>query len=185
MADESVPLLWGGFRMTADVDAGTGTPEGVRLRPGRLVRGLRPLRRGRQVHFTFARADDSSNWPPTGTLRAGATRSAVLYAVGEGGAPGRMALPVDGDEVDDITVEGTLPLALQHGGAGLRLGHDSRVPGLPPLPAARSLHRHGAPLRIESPGRPRPTRRTRSGPRCTWTERVALAPAGAAGLRQA
>ena len=27
--DESVPLLWGGFRMTADVDAGPATPDGV------------------------------------------------------------------------------------------------------------------------------------------------------------
>ena len=29
VADESVPLFWGGFRLTADIDTGTGSPDGV------------------------------------------------------------------------------------------------------------------------------------------------------------
>ena len=32
VADESVPLLWGGFRLTADIDTGSGSPDGVDLR---------------------------------------------------------------------------------------------------------------------------------------------------------
>ena len=33
-----------------------------------------------------------------------------------------MILLVDGEAVDETAVEGMLPLAVQHGGAGLRLG---------------------------------------------------------------
>ncbi len=68
-----------------------------------------------------------------------------------------MALFVDQAEVDAIAVEGMLPLALQHGGAGLRLGHDSGFPvsrpsTRPPAP----LHRHGALRAIDAPGSLRP-----------------------------
>ena len=52
----------------------------------------------------------------------------VSYAVGEAGGLGRMVLAVDGVEVDETAVEGMLPLAVQHGGAGLRLGWDSGFP---------------------------------------------------------
>ena len=67
-----------------------------------------------------------------------------------------MVLLVDGAEVDAIAVEGMLPLALQHGGAGLRLGHDSGFPVSPryspPAPFSGTVHQ----LRIETPGAARP-----------------------------
>jgi hypothetical protein len=53
---------------------------------------------------------------------------AVSYTFDGDGGPGHMDLSVDGRRADTIAVEGMLPLALQHGGAGLRLGYDSGFP---------------------------------------------------------
>ena len=61
-------------------------------------------------------------------LAPGRHEVAVFYEVGAGETPGRMVLLVDGSEADETAVPGTLPLALQHGGAGLRLGHDTGFP---------------------------------------------------------
>jgi arylsulfatase len=67
-----------------------------------------------------------------------------------------MTLLVDGDQVDETTVGGMLPLALQHGGAGLRLEQDSGFPVSsrysPPAPFTGTVHR----LTIEAPGARRP-----------------------------
>ena len=77
-------------------------------------------------------------------------------AVGDGGGPGRMVLAVDGEAVDETAVEGTLPLALQHGGAGLRLGWDSGFPVssryAPPARFGGTVHE----LRVDTPGSLRP-----------------------------
>jgi arylsulfatase len=62
-----------------------------------------------------------------------------------------MALLVDGEEVDATTVEGTLPLAVQHGGAGLRIGRDIGFPVspryAPPAPFGGTVHQ----VRIDAP----------------------------------
>ena len=90
------------------------------------------------VHFTFARAADTLHLGGPAPAAAGPSRFVVTYALGEGGAPGRMALLIDGAEVDHIGVEGMLPLALQHGGTGLRVGFDSGFPVSPRyVPPAR------------------------------------------------
>jgi arylsulfatase len=79
----------------------------------------------------------------------------VVYEAGHDGA-GRMALLVDGVEVDATSVEGPLPIAIQHGGAGLRLGHDSGFPVSarysPPATFNGTVHQ----LTIETPGAHRP-----------------------------
>ena len=63
-----------------------------------------------------------------------------------------MVLLVDGAAVDETTVEGMLPVALQHGGAGLRLGWDSGFPVspryTPPAPFSGTVHQ----VRIDTPG---------------------------------
>ena len=67
-----------------------------------------------------------------------------------------MALSVDGVEADAADVDGLLPMALQHGGAGLRLGWDSGFPVSarysPPAPFNGTVHR----LTIETPSSRRP-----------------------------
>ena len=145
VADESVPLLWGGFRMTADDRRRPGRRERRDLRPRRLVRGLRPLRRRRRgpLHLRprrrRARAGRAGGpVPRAATTSASSTRSA-RRAAGPHGAARRRT------EVDETTVEGMLPLAVQHGGAGLRLGCDSGFPVSAALRAAGAVHGHGAP----------------------------------------
>ena len=63
-----------------------------------------------------------------------------------------MILLVDGAEVDETAVEGMLPIAVQHGGAGLRLGWDSGFPVssryAPPARFAGTVHG----VRVDTPG---------------------------------
>ena len=152
VADESVPLLWGGFRMTAEIDTGTGASDGVVCALGDWFGGYALYVVDGQVHFTFARAYDAIELADSGTLAPGPHELTVRYAHGDGGAPGRMTLLVDGTEVDAITVEGTLPMAVQHGGAGLRIGQDIGFPVSPgyspPAPFAGTVHQ----VRIDRAG---------------------------------
>ncbi len=85
VADESVPLLWGGFRMTAAVDTGPGTDDGVIFALGDWFGGYRPLlrraawrtspspvprtrsssRRRRLCRRDATRSVSSTRWAPT------------------------------------------------------------------------------------------------------------------------
>ena len=146
VADESVPLLWGGFRLTADIDTGSGSPDGVVCALGDWFGGYALYVTEGRAHFTFARSYDVIELAAGGTLEPGAHELAVLYTLGEGGSPGRMALLVDGNEVDcGRRRREMLPLAVQHGGAGLRIGRDIGFPVSPALHPARAVRRHGAP----------------------------------------
>jgi hypothetical protein len=87
-----------------------------------------------------------------GVLSAGHHDITVSYAVGDHGTPGRLILLVDGAEADETAVEGMLPIAVQHGGAGLRLGWDSGFPVssryTPPGRFAGTVHG----VRVDTPG---------------------------------
>jgi arylsulfatase len=153
IADESVPLLWGGFRLTADIDIPVDA-DGVICALGDWFGGYALYAAGGTVHFTFARSADSIELAASSALDAGPHELGVIYEIGA--ERGRMALHVDGAEVDAANVDGMLPLALQHGGAGLRLGRDSGFPVSarysPPAPFNGTVHR----LTIETPGARRP-----------------------------
>ena len=152
MADESIPLLFGGFRMTATIDVGPGEAEGVVFALGDWFGGFALYVVGGVVHFTFARAADALEVAAPSVLTAGRHEIAVSCELGVGGAPGRLIMLVDDHEADRAAVEGALPVALQHGGAGLRLGRDSGLPVSarysPPAPFSGSVHQ----LRIDTPG---------------------------------
>jgi arylsulfatase len=154
VADESVPLLWGGFRMSADIDTGTGSPDGVVCALGDWFGGYALYVTEGRTHFTFARSYDVIELADGGSLEPGSHELAVFYAVGEGGAPGHMTLLDDGNEVDAVAVGGVLPLAVQHGGAGLRIGRDIGFPVspryTPPAPFGGTVHQ----VRIDAPGTP-------------------------------
>jgi arylsulfatase len=83
------------------------------------------------AHFAFARAADALALRDDTVMEAGRRTVAVSYRFGHDGGPGQMELSIDGRRGDAIAVEGMLPLALQHGGAGLRLGFDSGFPVSP------------------------------------------------------
>jgi arylsulfatase A-like enzyme len=152
VADESVPLLWGGFRMTADIDTGSGSPDGVVCALGDWFGGYALYVAEGRARFTFARSFDVIELADGATLEPGGHELAVFYALSQGGAPGRMTLTVDGNDVDAVDVEGALPLAVQHGGAGLRIGRDIGFPVstryTPPAPFGGTVHQ----VRIDAPG---------------------------------
>ena len=152
--DESVPMLWGGFRLTAEIEAvGSGT-DGVVCALGDWFGGYALYVSAGVVRFTFSRAGDALDLSAPSTLSPGPHEVSVFYEVGGPDEPGRMVLLVDGAETDEITVEGMLPLALQHGGAGLRLGCDSGFPVSarywPPATFSGTIDF----VRIDTPGAP-------------------------------
>ena len=138
--------------MTADVETGPGAAHGVVYALGDWFGGWALYLVSGHAHFTFARASGVLELASPTAVPAGRHALAVFYAPGVGDAPGRMVLLVDDDEVDEITVESHLPLALQHGGAGLRLGYDNGFPVSAryavPAPFSGTVHQ----LRIEAPG---------------------------------
>jgi hypothetical protein len=152
--DESIPLLWGGFRLTAAVDVATGSTEGVVCALGDWFGGYALYLIAGKVHFTFSRAGDVLELTTEASLPPGPHVLAVAYELGAGDAPGTMRLLVDDEEVDRTDVEGMLPMALQHGGTGLRLGHDSGFPVsaryAPPAPFSGTVHH----VRIDTPAAP-------------------------------
>ena len=88
-----------------------------------------------RAHFTFARAADALALRDNTVMEPGrpASRSPTVrprWRTGRNGAVDRR--PARRCHCGG----GMLPLALQHGGAGLRLGFDSRLPRLAPLPTA-------------------------------------------------
>ena len=175
MADESVPLLWGGFRMTAAIDTGPGTADGVIFALGDWFGGYALYAVGGAVHFTFARSADALELAAPSPSAPGRHELGVLYEVGEGGAPGRMVLLVDDVEVDETGVEGTLPLAAAARRRGAAARARQRVPRLAALHAAGSLQGHGAPAADRHAGlaAARPGA-TRCAPPCTPTDGSAL-----------
>ncbi len=142
--DESVPLLWGGFRMTADIDAGPGDADGVICALGDWFGGFALYCVEGRPHFTFARAADTLELAGAAPLAAGPHQVEVICALGANGGPSRMVLMVDEVVADECSFEGALPMALQHGGAGLRIGLDSGFPVSsryhPPAPFSGVVH---------------------------------------------
>jgi arylsulfatase len=129
--DESIPLLWGGFRMTAEIEARGSATEGVICALGDWFGGYALYMLEGQVNFTFSRAADVLQLTSPSVLSEGRHQIGIFYTQGDAGGVGRMVLLVDDAPVHEIEVEGTLPFALQHGGAGLRLGFDSGFPVSP------------------------------------------------------
>ncbi|HUC04472.1 MAG TPA: arylsulfatase [Acidimicrobiales bacterium] len=152
--DESVPPLWGGFRLRADVEL-TGAGSGVLCALGDWFGGYALFMVDGRVRFSFARAADTLDLASAEPLGPGEHLLQVAYAIS--GDAGRMLLMIDDTVVDHLAVEGMLPIALQHGGAGLRLGHDSGFPVSrdyePPARFAGGTLRR---VTIEVPGSPLP-----------------------------
>jgi arylsulfatase A-like enzyme len=152
--DESLPALWGGFQLTAEIEVEGAAAEGVVCAVGDWFGGYALYLSGGQVHFSFARAADALDLADGATLPPGLHTIEVAYALGGGGASGLMVLLVDQERVDQIAVEGILPIAMQHGGAGLRLGFDSGFPVSPryspPAPLTGTVHF----VRIDTSGTP-------------------------------
>ena len=163
VADESVPLLWGGFDITADIDTDRDAADGVVFALGDWFGGYALYLVGGRAHFTFARAADTLELAMPSALGAGHHDHHGLVR-GRRGRRGGAWSCWSTAGVDKTPVEGMLPLAVQHGGAGLRLGWDSGFPVsaryVPPAPFSGTVHE----VRVDTPGtrRPDPTDEVRA-----------------------
>ncbi|MGO9457906.1 MAG: sulfatase-like hydrolase/transferase, partial [Acidimicrobiales bacterium] len=151
VADESIPLLFGGFTITADVEVPGEGPSGVLCALGDWNGGYALFVDDGRLVFTFSRSGDVLE--VAGDRRVDpATGSLSVTCRLEPGGGGTLTLLHDDTAVGRLTFEGALPIAIQHGGAGLRLGHDTGLPVStryrPPAPWNGTL----LAVRVETPG---------------------------------
>jgi arylsulfatase len=153
VSDESVPFLFGGFRITVDLDVPAGGGDGVILALGDWNGGYAMYVAEGRLFFTFSRAGEVLEVVSEKPLAAGRGTVGVSYAVGHDAQSSFTLL--HGDEALARTYfDGNLPVAVQHGGAGLRLGYDAGLPVSdryrPPAPFTGAVFS----ARFETPGTP-------------------------------
>jgi arylsulfatase len=151
VVDESLPILFGGFRLTADVEVPAGGADGVLCALGDWHGGFALFVDGGRLTFSFSRAGELLEVTGDEPVPDGSQQLGVWYVLDEG-TDGRLVLLHGERPVGTLAVTGMLPIALQHGGAQLRLGYDVPFPVseryLPPATYGGTLHR----VRIETPG---------------------------------
>ncbi len=155
VADESLPLLFGGFRITAEVEVPEGEAVGVLCALGDWHGGYALFVDGGRLAFAFSRAGELVEVVGDRPVPAGRQALAVAYELGPD-HEGTFTLLHGETAVGRAPISGLLPVATQHGGAGLRLGHDAGLPVseryAPPFPWNGTLHG----VRIDTPGAVRP-----------------------------
>ncbi|XVQ10359.1 sulfatase-like hydrolase/transferase [Spirillospora sp. CA-255316] len=149
VCDESLPLLPGGFRFTAEVEA-AGAPDGVLLALGDWNGGFALYVAGGRLTFTFSRAGEPLEVIADRPVPAGRQSLGVACTTGPDGSAFHL---LHGDTaVGSLAFDGRLPASVQHGGAGLRLGFDTGLPVSaryrPPSPWNGTL----ISVRLQTPG---------------------------------
>jgi len=143
VADESVPPVWGGFHITAEVTVPPAGAEGVLFALGDWNGGYALVAIDGRLVFCFSRAGEllevvADEPVPPGPQVLGVTSVAT-------GTSGSFSLLHGDRTVGHAEFDGALPFALQHGGTALRLGHDAGLPVTdryaPPFPWTGALHR--------------------------------------------
>ncbi|WP_433437146.1 sulfatase-like hydrolase/transferase [Nonomuraea sp. CA-141351] len=123
--DESLPVLFGGFRFTAEVEA-ADAPDGVLFALGDWHGGFALYVTGGHLAFTFSRAGELLEVTADRPVPPGSQALGVAHTAGPDGFAFHL---LHGDAVvGTLAFDGLLPVALQHGGAGLRLGHNTGLP---------------------------------------------------------
>ncbi|WP_436791466.1 sulfatase-like hydrolase/transferase [Yinghuangia sp. YIM S10712] len=138
--DETLPPLFGGFTLTADIEVPEGDANGVLAALGDLTGGFVLRVADGRLSFTCSRAGEVDRVTADGPLAPGRHTVGVRFRPGTGGSDdaGTFALLEDGKEIASTALGGPWPVAFQHGGAGLSIGHDR---GLPVDRAYRPPHR--------------------------------------------
>ena len=150
--DDSVPRLFGGFRLTADVDVPDAArwPASSRAM-GDWTGGFAFFVRDGRLVFVLNRAGDEGRVESDVPVPTGRHELSCVYTPGLAG-PG-VGLFHDDELVAHAVLPVTAPLVFQHGGTMFMLGYDRG------LPVARRLR---APLPVDRrapPGRDRDRRR--------------------------
>jgi arylsulfatase len=120
--DESLPLLTGGFTLLADAEVPDSGADGVLCALGDRIGGFVLHAVGGCLTFACSRAGDLDRVTAPGPLPPGRHRIGVRV---HGTV---ITLLQDSQEVATGRLGGQWPTAFQHGGAGLRIGHDRGLP---------------------------------------------------------
>jgi arylsulfatase A-like enzyme len=149
VCDESLPLLFGGFRFTAHVTA-VADPAGVLFAVGDWNGGFALFVADGLLTFAYSRAGEMLEVIADRPVDSGPQDLGVACHIS--GKTGTFRLLHGDTEVGRRTFTGRLPIVLQHGGAGLRLGMDSGLPVSgryrPPAPWNGEL----VTVRVQTPG---------------------------------
>ena len=167
VADESVPMLWGGFDITADIDTDRDAADGVVFALGDWFGGYALYLVGGRAHFTFARAADTLELAMPSALGAGHHdhHGLVRGRRGRGGGTVGPAGRRRGGRRDRRRGHAAAGRPARRGGAASRVGQ--RLPRVLALRAAGAL-RAGRCTRCGW------TRRARCGPTRPTRSRAAL-----------
>jgi arylsulfatase len=143
VADESVPFLFAGFHITAEVTVPPAGAEGVLFALGDWNGGFALVTVDGRLVFSFSRAGELLEVVADEPVPAGEQSLGVKGATD--GVSGSFTLLHGDRAVGRLEYAGVLPFALQHGGAALRLGHDAGLPVTgrytPPFPWTGDLRR--------------------------------------------
>lgn len=138
--DESLPPLFGGFTLTADVEVPQDGASGVLCALGDLNGGFALYVLAGRLVFVCSRAGETDRVAAPEALAPGRVRPGVRFDA----EAGTFALLQDGETVAEVALGGAFPLTFQHGGTGLCVGHDRGLPVedtyRPPFPFHGTLH---------------------------------------------
>ena len=107
-----------------------------------------------RLAFTFARSDEALEVIADRPVPPGPRTLAVAHTTGPDGSA--FHLLQDGTVVGIRSFDGLLPVALQHGGAGLRLGHDIGLPVSDRYRTPSTWNGRLLSVRLQTPGTARP-----------------------------
>ncbi|MHB8317858.1 MAG: arylsulfatase [Acidimicrobiales bacterium] len=127
VVDESIPLLFGGFQISAMVSV-RDEPRGVIFALGDWNGGYAMYVANGRLTFSFSRAGELIEIEGDRALLPGKETTTLKITYVLDGVRGRFTLYQDDDVVGSTEFTGMLPVALQHGGAALRIGYDSGFP---------------------------------------------------------
>ena len=124
--DDSLPHLFGGFRITAAVET-AGTAEGVLCALGDWTNGFAFYVRDGRLVFALNRAGDLRTVEAPVVLGDGMHGLACQYGFDADGAP-TLTLLDGGEPIASRTLDVPVPMFWQHGGTALTLGYDVGLP---------------------------------------------------------
>lgn len=121
--DEVLPLLLGGFVLTAEIDPAVG--DGVIAALGDRHGGFSLVIVDGRLEFTLSDAERVITLRSPHAVPEPTTRLGVAFVPGE---PGSLSLLIEDGPVATCEYNSIFPVAFQHGGAHLRLGYDVDQP---------------------------------------------------------
>jgi arylsulfatase len=124
--DDSVPRMFGGVRITADVTVPDGGGAGVLCAMGDWTGGFALYVHDGRLVYALNRAGDPVAVRSDVQLPAGPHSLGCTYAPGAG-AP-EVTLHCDGETIGRASLPFALPVVWQHGGTSLSLGEDRGLP---------------------------------------------------------